>query len=160
MEQKFEYTQDYGNDGMISYRNAHTLKRYKELCKERNEVDVKKYDCFFAFSNQQFSEGLKSIRPLKEGEKIVSIGAGGYGTRDGVDRLFAYYDEVNARIKAECDPQEVYVYEYNNHESFISWDGDLEAIRLIYSIWGEEVARKIDRKSVFYPIEHLYGNDK
>lgn len=145
---------------MPGHKNGHTLKRYKELCKQRNEVDVKTFDCFFAFSNQQFAQGLKSIRPLREGEKLVSIGAGGYGTRDGAERLFKFYDAMNAQIKAECDPQEVYVYEYNNHESFISWDGDLEAIRLIYSIWGEEVARKIDRKSVFYPIEHLYSNDK
>lgn len=136
-----------------------TLNRYKELCKERYEVDVKKFDCFFAFDKKQFATGLKSIRPLNEGEKILSMGCGGYGTKDGIERLFKYYDGINERIKVECDPQEVYVYEYNNHESFISWDGDLEAIRLIYLIWGEEVARTINRKSVYYPIEHLFGNN-
>ena len=157
MEQAFEYQQDWDNDGMISYRHAKTLKRYRELCKQRSEVDVTKYDCFFAFSDQQFHEGLKSIRPLKEGEKLVRLGAGGYGTEDGRERLYKFYDAMTALIKAECDPQEVYVYEYNNHESCIAWDGDLEAIRLVYSIWGEEAARKIDRKSAYYPIENLFG---
>lgn len=142
---------------MLDYKNGHTLKRYKELCKQKNEVDVKKYDCFFAFSDKQFAQGLKSIRPLREGEKLVSIGAGGYGTRDGVERLFKFYDAMNAQIKAECNPQEVYVYEYNNHECCIDWDGDLNAIRLIASIWGEDVARSIERKSVFYPIEQILG---
>jgi hypothetical protein len=156
MEQKFEFTE--GNYGMLDYKNEHTLKRYKELCKQRNEVDVKKYDCFFAFSNEQFAQGLKSIRPLREGEKLVSIGAGGYGTRDGAERLFKFYDAMNAQIKAECNPQEVYVYEYNNHECCIDWDGDLNAIRLIASIWGEDVARNIVRKSAFYPIEQLFSN--
>lgn len=157
MEQKFEFT--VGDNGMLLYKNAHTLKRYKELCRQRYEEDVKKYDCFFAFDNQQFVQGLKSIRPLKEGEKLVSIGGGGYGTRDGAERLFKFLDAIKNRIKVECNPQEVYVYEYNNHESCIDWDGDLNAMRLIASIWGNEVARNIERKSAFYSIEYIL-NDK
>lgn len=109
-------------NGVLEYKNAKPLKRYRELKDEQANVDTKKYDVFFAFSIAQFEEGLKSIRPLAEGEKLVRIGGGGFGTKDGAKRLFEFYESIDAKIKAECDPQEVYVYEYNNHECCIAWD--------------------------------------
>lgn len=156
MAQEFEFEENQNNYGVLDYKHAHTLKRYKELCDERCKVDVSKYDCFFAFSDKQFSEGLKSIRPLQEGEKLVSIGAGGYGTKDGAKRLFEFYDSINDKIRSECNPQEVYVYEYNNHECCLDWDGDLNAIRIIATVWGEDVARTIKRKNACYPIESIF----
>ena len=107
MAQEFEFEENQNNYGVLDYKHAHTLKRYKELCDERCKVNVSKYDCFFAFSDRQFADGLKSIRPLQEGEKLVSIGAGGYGTKDGAKRLFAFYDSINDKIRSECNPQEV-----------------------------------------------------
>lgn len=156
MAQEFEFEENQNNYGVLDYKHAHTLKRYKELCDERCKVDVSKYDCFFAFSDKQFSEGLKSIRPLQEGEKLVSIGAGGYGTKEGAKRLFEFYDSINDKIRSECNPQEVYVYEYNNHECCLDWDGDLNAIRIIATVWGEDVARTIKRKNACYPIESIF----
>ena len=141
-----QYSRDWDNyEGGVVMHNAKTIGRYKQLMDEKHHIDCYRYDCFFAFSNQQFAEGLKKIRPLKEGEKLVSVGAGMYGTRDGVDRFFAAYDEVDRRVKDECDPQEVYFYEYNNHESMLSWDGDTEPMKIITRIWGEEAASQIVR---------------
>lgn len=158
--EEFEFNENGNNGGVLEYKGDRSLKHYKELCNERNSGDITRFDVFFAFSNEQFAKGLKSIRPLQNGEKLISIGAGGYGTKDGVKRLFEYYDEINERIKNECDPQEVYVYEYNNHESCISHDGDLEAIRLVAGIWGDEIARNINRKSAFYSVDELFGGDE
>lgn len=132
-------------DGCVIMHNAKTIKRYKELQEEKSKRDCYRCDCFFAFSNQQFEEGLKKIRPLKEGEKLVSVGAGMYGTRDGVDKFFAFYNEIDKRIKLDCDPQEVYFYEYNNHESMISWDGDKEPYKIVSKIWGKDVANNLVR---------------
>lgn len=141
-----QYSRDWGEyDGCVVMHNAKTIGRYKQLQHEKHNLDCYRYDCFFAFSDQQFTEGMKKIRPLKEGEKLVSVGAGMYGTRDGVDRFFAAYDEIDGRVKQECDPQEVYFYEYNNHESMISWEGDAEPFRIVSRIWGEETASKIVR---------------
>lgn len=151
----FEFENNWDSESPISYKNARTLKRYMELCNQRYEVDMKKFDCFFAFSNEQFAKGLASIRPLGEGEKLVCIGGGCYGTKDGADRLFKFYDEVNAKIKNECDPQEVYCYEYNNHESFYSFEGDLEAMKLVISIFGREAAQQVKRKSALYDFEKI-----
>ena len=68
-----------------------------------------------------------------------------------LDRLHEYDD----RIKEDCDPQEVYCWEYNNHESFLSWDGDMGAIQVIIDIWGADVAKTIKRRSVCYSIDEL-----
>lgn len=90
-----------------------------------------------------------------EGEKLLHIGGGGFATKDGAKRLFEFYESINAKIKAECDPQEVYVYEYNNHECCIAWDGDLEAIRIVLSLFGEEAARKIKRFRASMTVDNL-----
>ena len=150
-EKKFEFNEDIENDCLMTWKNARTLGRYKSLCNERDSVDVKKYDCFFAFGNESFARGMKGIRPLNDGEKIYSFGAGGYGTKDGIERLFKFYEDMEARIKNECDPQEVYCY-----ECCIAFDGDIEAIRLVARIWGVETAKTIRRKSAFYGVEELF----
>lgn len=156
MAATFEFTQDWdNNDGMITYSNDRTLKRYKELREECYNVDMRKFDCFFAFSNEQFKQGLKTIRPLKEGEKLVRIGGGGYATEDGASRLAEFYMSIDEKIKQECDPQEVYCYEFNNHECCIAYDGDLDAMRLVIDYFGEEAAKKIQHKCAFYSIESL-----
>lgn len=156
-EKKFEFNEDIENDCLMTWKNARTLGRYKALCNERDSVDVKKYDCFFAFGNESFARGMKGIRPLNDGEKIYSFGAGGYGTKDGIERLFKFYEDMEARIKNECDPQEVYCYEYNDHECCIAFDGDIEAIRLVAGIWGVETAKTIKRRSAFYRVEELFN---
>lgn len=141
-----QYSRNFNeNGGGIVMHNANTIERYKELQQEKLNIDCYRYDCFFAFSNQQFDDGLKKIRPLNEGEKLVSMGGGMYGTRDGVDKFFAAYDVIYEKIKQECNPQEVYFYEYNNHECQTSWDGDVEPFRIVERIWGAETAAKIVR---------------
>lgn len=155
MNTEFEFAPNWDNDGVLEYKNAKTLKRYRELRDEQSHVDVKKFDVFFAFSNEQFAEGLKSIRPLADGEKLVRIGGGGFGTKDGAKRLFEFYESIDAKIKAECDPQEVYVYEYNNHECCIAWDGDLDAIKIIIDIWGADVARNIKRYNASMSVDNI-----
>ena len=132
-------------DGAVDMRNPKTLKRYTDLQDEKYHIDCYKYDCFYTFGQKQFDENKKRIRPLRDGEKYVSAGAGLYGTRDGLDRLFAALKDIDEKIKQECDPQEVYFYEYNNHECQISWDGDIEPYNIILRIWGKEIASKIER---------------
>ena len=155
MNTEFEFAPNWDNDGVLEYKNAKTIKRYRELLHEQSHVDTKQFDVFFAFSSEQFEEGLKSIRPLADGEKLVRVGAGGFGTKDGAERLFEFYESIDAKIKAECDPQEVYVYEYNNHECCIAWDGDLEAIKIVLSLFGEEAARKIKRHRASMTVDNL-----
>lgn len=134
---------DWDNDGFLRIRNAETLKRYRELKDEAYHKDIKEFDMFFAFNKQQFADGLKTIRPLKEGEKLIQLNGGGFCTKDGLERYLTWREEHDKKIAAECDPYEVYAYESNNHESCINWDGDIDAVRIVADLWGEEVARQI-----------------
>lgn len=137
---------------MMTWSNAKTIDTYKRLIDERNRTPLSKYDCFSAFNNEQYEQGLKSIRPLEEGEKLIYFTAGVYGTKDGMRRLNDYYQSVRDSIKEQCDPQEVYCYEFNNYESCYDYDGDMNAIRTVVSIFGTETARTVKRYFASTPI--------
>ena len=148
---------EYG-DEMYSWKGAKTLRRYKELCNQH--PDCEKYGVFYAFGREQMAEGVRSLVRrgyIAEGEdgKIRSYGCGLHGIPSEVERFLDFYEERNRLIAEECDPYEVYCYEYNNHECGISWDGDLGAISLIVEYWGANVAHTIRRRSAQYSIESI-----
>lgn len=146
---------NHDNDGYLECEGMKTIGRYKEL---KEEWDNRKLSLFYAFNNQQFEEGKEELRKkglYEEGEKIYSLGAGAYSTKKGLDIFFGELEEHNRRIRTECDPQEVYWFEYNNHESFISWDGDDEPMRIIISIWGSKAAGSIRRLHAMHTIGQL-----
>lgn len=155
---ELRYYRDWDNyEGGIVMMNAQTVKRYREIKDQHPDAD----ECgvFFAFSNQQFSEGYRHLVELghiKDGDKICQDkSTGAFGTKEGLDKFFKFYEDRDTPIKEECDPQEVYFYEYNNHESMYAWDGDLEAIKIIISIWGADVARNIKRFDASMTVEQI-----
>lgn len=152
---KFIFSQDWDNDGMVQYHNAQTLSEYHRLSEENRNADLSKFDMFCAFSDEQFERNRKTIRPLTEGEKYVSFGAGVFGTRDGIERYLKFSEEIDRLIAERCDPQEVYCHEFNNYESCIAYDGDANAIRLIIELFGVERAATVKRFCAFYPLENL-----
>lgn len=142
-----EIYKDWDCEGAIYMKNPKTLNRYIELSNEQPDSD--KYGIFWAFSNEQYENGKSRMKELgfyKDGQKIYSFGAGGYGTsKESIDKFFGFYNERAKKIVAECDPQEVYLYEYDNHECMLSWDGDEPAINIIVNIYGKEIADTITR---------------
>lgn len=155
----FTFWQDCDDyDGMLSWEGARTLDLYRELKDGFNSrKDLKAYDMFAAFNDRQFEEGKASIRHLREGEKLVTIGMGVFGTRDGVDRYIRDCHAMSGRIAEECDPQEIYCEEYNDHESMISWDGDKLAVLAVADIFGWEACERIVRFSARYTLKELKG---
>ena len=160
---ELRFRQDFDNyDGCIVYENAQTLDRYRELSDEHPSLIS--CDCFCAFGQKQFDEGYASLvkkGAIKKGDKVVRSVGGIFGTREGLNRLYAFYEERTKRIAAECDPQEVYFYEWNNHESMINYEGDLEAIRIIINTWGEDAARSIYRipSRAFCPVDKAFDDE-
>ncbi|MDE5649767.1 MAG: hypothetical protein K2I35_01960 [Duncaniella sp.] len=156
---ELSYYREWENsEGGIVMLNPQTIDRYKEIRNTHPNTD--NYGCFWAFGKEQFNRNLAAARRsgrIKDNDNIKyhPFYSGLYGTEDGIRDYLAFYDEQSAKIPAECDPQEVYFYEFNNHESQISWDGDLEAIRIIISIWGAETAEKIRRFSAYHTIGHI-----
>ncbi len=95
----------------------------KESAEKLNNL-IKECNIFFAFSNQQFQENKT---PLQEGEKYVSIGAGGYLPKSKVqlfiDGMAGIKKWEKEAIKAEKENKEAHIlYELRNHECFYLWD--------------------------------------
>lgn len=109
-------------------------------------------NCFFAFSNEQFAEGLNKFNLDKK--DILSGGAGLYGTKDGIKNLFSFYDSLNVRIGQECDPQAVYDYEFSNHECGYIGD-DTEAMKIVVGYFTEAQCLNVKRKYVHYSLDEL-----
>lgn len=128
------------------------MSKYTEIKDQHPEL----VDCFFAFSNQQLNEGWDKIGRDKE---LRSGGNGLYGTVEGIRKLWADYDAINKRIGEECDPQEVYEYEHNNHECSYTND-DSEAMKICIAYFGEERAALIKRHHKWKSIEQLVEDMK
>lgn len=145
---------------MLVIKGAETLSRYESL-KYGEDAHPKgeKLGFFYAFNNEQFDKGRQMLIDkgfMNEGDKVVSLGFGGcYGTRKGLTDMLNFYHDIDKKIAEECNPQEVYYYEYNNYECCIDYDGDERAIKYIISIWGREVAKKIRRFRDCKPIDEI-----
>lgn len=131
-------------EGGIYMVEPKTIDRYRELKAEQPKSE--NYGVFFAFDKEQFKEGYNILVHrgfINEGDKICEGIAGMYGTRSEIGRYMDFYKEREAMMKAECNPQEVYFYEWNNHECMFTNDDD--AMKVVISIFGKEVAHTIHR---------------
>jgi hypothetical protein len=125
------------------------MKTVSELHTERenkNSELFKKVGLFFAFSNQQFDENKT---PLKEGEKYVHIGAGGYLPKGNVDEFLNGMEEINKWYKGEiknnkAEEKEI-TYELHNHECF--YTGDItDVVEMFEGTYTEEQIQKVYNK--------------
>ena len=141
---------------MLAWENAHTIELYKSLRDELSTTPKGFEDeIFFAFSDEQFERGISKLPEDAQSLKVYSFGAGCFGTERAIKALFARDNNIYKRIKHECDPQEVYYYEYNNHECCIDWDGDSEAIYKVMRYFGDDVAHTVKRDRAFYTIDEI-----
>ena len=123
--------------------------------------DPPMHHCFWAFSDEQFKDGLKEqglLEGYEKGEvKIYRAGNGLYGTHEGIKEYYKALGERTAadraQIREKCTPQDVYEVEYNNYECMYDWDGDLQAIGRVLFWFGEDAARAVKRKGFNAPID-------
>ena len=103
------------------------MKSYPEVREEaqnkRSEL-FKTVGLFFAFSNEQF---LENKTPLKENEKYVSIGMGGYLPKGNVEAFTKGMDEISKWEKAEIKRNKELKYQHiafelANHECYYTND--------------------------------------
>lgn len=146
------YYQNWEQEGHIVIEQPKTVELYHKL---KYDDQPPAGDYFWAFSQEQFDRAIKD-KHLEEANIVRVSGCGGlYGTSKAIADLEAYYVSVAKRIKNECNPQEVYFWEYNNHECMYSYEGDESAIQLIIDYWGADVARTIVRIDGVKPIDEL-----
>ena len=103
---------------------------------------------FFAFNTEQFNEGKDKLN-LQEGEKLVSIGAGGYMPKANVDKFLKETEDLNAEFRKyivdnDLKDSEI-LHHLSNHECF--YTGDLQdAIDAADGIYSYEEVNKVYRK--------------
>lgn len=153
MENQFNFDvphfRNWDNDGHIEITNPQTTGEYRKL---KYDTHAPEGEYFFAFSEQQFNEGAKKCN----GKKIYRAKYGLFGTKEGIKKFYDFYVNKDKIIAERCNPQEVYFWEYNNHECMIDgYEGDRAAILIILITWGIDVARKIKRYSAFYSLDQI-----
>lgn len=93
----------------------------------QNDVDalITKCEVFFAFSREQLEEGKAKIN-LKEGEKLVDIGMGGFMPARNVSAYVEGMKKIHADFKQAMKDEKArkahILYELNNHEAFYTRD--------------------------------------
>lgn len=118
--------------------------------KQRHSEEFGKFDgLFFAFNTDQFKEGIEKIG-LNEGEKVVSIGAGGYLKKSRVNDFNALMDkhkkERTALRKDKKKLIDALVYELDNHE--FNYSGDPEDAVLAVGYTMDTIPNDILNKAI------------
>jgi hypothetical protein len=114
------------------------MKTYNELKKQHSKELDEFQGIFFAFSNEQFAEGMKrvSLGP-DDTRSIFSLGAGGYIRKDRADAWHAMFKKHTAELKEMKANDKMLldalVYELNNHEYGYTYDSGpaLEALNIL-----------------------------
>lgn len=152
------YEINWENDGAVEMKNPKTINRYHELCEQWSKFDCEKVGMFWAFDQKQFDEAHNRLVKkgiIGESDQVFKGPAGAFGTIKAFKAWIEAHKEFKKSVKEECDPQEVYFYEFNNHESQIDYEGDLSAIQLIADFYGVDVAKTIKRRRNFYTIDEI-----
>lgn len=108
------------------------MNRYADL-RTRQQKEVNDFPMMFAFSNKQFEEGMRKLglEPT-DTDKIYSIGAGGFIRRSDSKAMHEMFDrhhaELDEAMKDEEFAYEAFLYEMDNHEYAINWDGDADVL--------------------------------
>ena len=100
------------------------MSKYQEI--QERLYKMKQPGIFYAFSDKQFVEGLIREGYIEEGQtyedfkkkgiKLYHDGYGGYGTKEALDNRLNQYKNIDKEIKENCTPEEIFQYEYHNHE--------------------------------------------
>lgn len=137
---------DWDKEGAIKMENARTLPLYREL--KESWPDGDEFGFFFAITGEQLEKGYRHLVELghiKDGDKICQSAGAMFGTREAIDRYYAFIDGNYKRIAEECDPQEVYIYEWNNHECMFSDYEEETVFKKISEMFGTERAANVKR---------------
>jgi hypothetical protein len=138
--------------------------KYQEIKKEKEDAYnrlMDTCDVFWAFSNTQFEEG-RAKHPLQEGEKYVSIGAGGYMPKRNTEALSKGIEQIEENFKRQIKEakarEEHIIYELNNHECYYTGDITPAVDALGEDYTAEEVIKVMnEHKNKKYPPCNVCG---
>jgi hypothetical protein len=100
-----------------------TIRELKNEKQEKVNQHLTKCGVFFAFSNEQFEQGKT---PLPEGDKYVSIGAGGYMPKTKVEEFKRGMKDIGTwyenAVKSNKARRANIIYELGNYECWYTYD--------------------------------------
>ena len=139
------------------------IKRINTINEERSEALnalYKSCKVFWAFSNSQFEQNRTE---LKEGEKYIDIGHGGYMPKGDVDTLLRGSEDIEKTFKQaiiDNKQRDAHIlYELNNYEAFLTTElgPTLDALGDEYTL--EEVTEVYKRcKALKYAVRNIAVN--
>src|SRR5574344_210153 len=103
---------------------------YEEY-KNKKQEEFNDLPIFYAFSNEQFEAAMNERGlTLKDTDKIFKLGdTGGFYLKKDAEIIRAYFskqDELSELMKDKTFATEAFLYEMNNHEYAINWQGDYD----------------------------------
>ena len=103
---------------------------YLDLMKKQQE-ELTDFPIAYAFSDKQLEEALAKLGATKE-ECVTVSGHGDVMKKNDVPAFFAmmkrHKEELNEAMKDEEFAEAAFLYEMDNHEYAINWDGDADVL--------------------------------
>lgn len=103
---------------------------YLDLMK-KHQQELTDFPIAYAFSDKQLKEALKKLGAKKE-ECVTVMGHGDIVKREDAPKLIAMFKrhtkELHEALKDEEFAEAAFLYEMDNHEYAINWDGDADVL--------------------------------
>ena len=101
--------------------------------KKKHEKEVSDFPIAYAFNDEQLKEALEKLGVTSTKECVTVFGHGDIVKRENakpfVDMLKGHRVELKDKIRNDHDFAEAaFLYEMDNHEYAINWDGDEEIL--------------------------------
>lgn len=116
------------------------MRSYNEI---KNAIYSGKHEgIFYAFSDDQFAEGLKNCG-YSSADDVVADGCGGYGSREAFANRARKFATIDEEIKSNCTPEEVFSAEWWNYECGYTWEYS-QPLRIVRRYWpGWEIPKEL-----------------
>lgn len=103
---------------------------YVDMMK-RHQDEISEFPIAFAFNEKQLEEALEKLGAKKE-ECVTVSGYGDIMKKTDVPAYYAMFKRFNAELaeamKDEDFAEAAFLYEMDNHEYAINWDGDADVL--------------------------------
>lgn len=99
---------------------------------EKHRKEISDFPIAYAFNEQQFKEALEKLGATKD-ECVTIFNHGDIVKKEDAPKflkmLKRHTDEVKELLKDEEVAEAAFLYEMDNHEYAINWDGDDDVLR-------------------------------
>ena len=132
--------------------------------KDRHQKEVNDFPIAYAFNDEQLKEALVKLGAESVKECVTVFGHGDIVKKENakpfIEMLKRHTEEVKQKIKEDPDfAQAAFLYEMDNHEYAINWDGD-DDVLACFGIdfndireWGLQLAWESARRKHFEQME-------